>query len=301
MGHLIDGHWHTAPLLKSKDGAFERAASTFRRRDVERVAGRYHLVVADACPWAHRTVIARALLGLEDDISIATVSPLMLDEGWVFGAPGDERDPVTGATKLHEIYTKADPGFTGKVTVPVLWDKRDHTIVNNESSEILRILDEVWGDHRFYPEPLRQEIDAINDRVYPTLNNGVYRCGFAQTQAAYDEAITPLFETMAFLDEHLRTRRFLVGEQLTEADIRLFTTLVRFDAVYVTHFKCNKRRLVEHEALFAFARRIFQLPGVAATVHFDRIKAHYYGSHPQLNPSGIIPIGFEVDFGAAVD
>ncbi len=302
MGHLIDGIWNSGPILKKEgDGSFERVASSFRDHDVEKVAGRYHLVVALACPWAHRTLIARALLKLEDVISVGVVSPLMLENGWEFGAPGDDKDPATGVKKLHELYTKAVPDFTGKVTVPVLWDSQRQRIVNNESSEVLRIIDRVWGDERFYPQALRAEIDEVNERVYGSLNNGVYRCGFALTQAAYDEAITPLFATMAWLDERLRTRRFLVADTLTEADIRLFTTLVRFDAVYVTHFKCNLHRLVDYPSLFAFARRMYQQPGVAATVDFDQIKQHYFRSHPQLNPAGIIPAGFDVDFAAAVD
>ncbi|HEY1098319.1 MAG TPA: glutathione S-transferase C-terminal domain-containing protein, partial [Myxococcota bacterium] len=253
--------------------------------------------------WAHRTRIVRALLKLDDVISMSIVSPLMLDEGWVFDAAhgGDAADLVTGKTKLHEIYTLADPHFTGKVTVPVLWDKQENTIVNNESAEILRLLDRTWNDERFYPAALRAEIDEVNDRVYPTLNNGVYRCGFAQSQAAYDEAIAPLFLTMDWLDTRLTDRRFLVGDDVTEADIRLFTTLVRFDAVYVTHFKCNKKRLVDYPALLRFTRRMYQLPGVKETIDFDAIKAHYFKSHAQVNPSGIVPVGFDVDFDVAVD
>jgi putative glutathione S-transferase len=244
----------------------------------------------------------RRLKGLEDAISMSVVHWLMAGEGWTFqDGPGVVPDGVNGARVLHEVYTAADPRYTGRVTVPVLWDKQRRTIVNNESSEIIRMLGAAFdgvgaapGD--YYPAALRAEIDALNARIYNTLNNGVYKAGFATTQAAYDEAVVPLFETLDWLEERLGTRRYLAGDRLTEADIRLFTTLVRFDAVYVGHFKCNLRRLVDYPALWAYTRELYQLPGIAATVDFEHIRRHYYESHRTLNPSGIVPAGPLLDF-----
>jgi putative glutathione S-transferase len=244
----------------------------------------------------------RRLKGLEDAISVSVVHWLMAGEGWTFqDGPGVVPDGVNGARVLHEVYTAADPRYTGRVTVPVLWDKQRRTIVNNESSEIVRMLNAAFdgagaapGD--YYPAALRAEIDALNARIYDTLNNGVYKAGFATTQAAYDEAVVPLFETLDWLEGLLGTRRYLAGDQLTEADIRLFTTLVRFDAVYVGHFKCNLRRLVDYPRLWAYTRELYQLPGIAATVDFGHIRRHYYESHRTLNPSSVVPAGPLLDF-----
>ena len=253
-----------------------------------------------ACPWAHRTLIFRALKRLDAIVSLSVVEPLMRDNGWTL-APGV--DPVNGARYLHEIYTKAEPRYTGRVTVPVLWDKKTGAIVNNESAEIIRMFngafDGVAGVDAtldFYPKALRTEIDAVNHVVYERVNNGVYRAGFATTQEAHDEAVDALFETLDELEARLARQPYLVGERPTEADWRLFTTLVRFDAVYVGHFKCNRRRLIDYPHLAAYARRLYEVPGVAETVDFDHIKRHYYGSHRALNPSGIVPKGPDADF-----
>ncbi|MFN5522361.1 glutathione S-transferase family protein [Bradyrhizobium sp.] len=267
--------------------------------------GRYHLYVSLACPWAHRTLIMRALKGLTEMISVSVVHWLMREQGWTFAdGPAVVRDSINHAELLHQVYTAADPHYSGRVTVPVLWDKAQRTIVNNESSEIIRMLNAAFdgvgaapGD--YYPEPSRSEIDAINQRVYDTLNNGVYKCGFATTQAAYEEAIGPLFATLDWLEERLATRRFLLGDAMTEADIRLFTTLIRFDAVYVGHFKCNIRRIADYPHLSAYTRDLYQWPGVAATVNFEHIKRHYYESHRTINPTGIVPVGPLQDFAAA--
>jgi putative glutathione S-transferase len=316
MGLLIDGRWHEAWYdTASTGGRFQRQASAFRHwvtvdgspgpsgsGGFRAEAGRYHLYVSLACPWAHRALIMRRLKGLEDAISVSVVHWLMAGEGWTFqDGPGVVPDGVNGARVLHEVYTAADPRYTGRVTVPVLWDKQRRTIVNNESSEIIRMLNAAFdgvgaapGD--YYPAALRAEIDALNARIYDTLNNGVYKAGFATTQAAYDEAVVPLFGTLDGLEGLLGTRRYLVGDQLTEADIRLFTTLVRFDAVYVGHFKCNLRRLVDYSNLWAYTRELYQWPGIAATVDFQHIRRHYYESHRTLNPSGIVPAGPLLDF-----
>lgn len=266
--------------------------------------GRYHLYVSLACPWAHRALIMRALKGLEEAISVSVVHWLMREDGWTFAdGPGVVPDTVNDAAFLHQVYTAADPRYSGRVTVPVLWDKRGGTIVSNESSEIIRMFNSAFdgvgakpGDH--YPEPLRPEIDAVNARVYDTVNNGVYKAGFATTQEAYEEAVRPLFETLEWLDARLADRRYLLGDALTEADIRLWTTLVRFDPVYVGHFKCNIRRLVDMPNMWAYARDIYQRPGVAGTVNFEHIKRHYYESHRGVNPTGIVPLGPVLDFAA---
>ena len=265
-------------------------------------ADRYHLYVSHACPWAHRTMIFRALKGLEKIITVSVVHPLMPAESWVFGDyPGATRDQVNHSRFLYEVYRKADPGFSGLVTVPVLWDKQRNTIVNNESSEIIRMLNSAFDefaekDADFYPAALREEIDAINRTIYENVNNGVYRCGFAATQAAYERAYDRLFETLDELESRLANNRYLVGDHLTEADWRLFTTLVRFDAVYYGHFKTNRQRLVDYENLWAYTRELYQVPGVAPTVDMDHIKTHYFGSHRQINPSGIVPKGPRLDF-----
>lgn len=307
MGMMIEGRWHAGDVrTPGAGGRFVRRESAYRRSvtadgssGFPAEAGRYHLYVAAACPWAHRTVIFRALLGLEDAISMSAVDALMGDDGWTFPAP----DPVTGVTRLHEVYAKADAQYTGKVTVPVLWDKVRGTIVNNESAEIIRMLSREFAGlartpYDFYPESLRAEIDAVNARVYETVNNGVYRTGFATSQEAYDEAVRALFDSLDWLDARLARQRYLVGERITEADWRLFTTLIRFDAVYYGHFKCNLRHVYEYPHLWGFVRELYQWPGVAETVELDEIKRHYYASHRTINPSGIVPVGPMLDLDA---
>jgi putative glutathione S-transferase len=266
--------------------------------------GRYHLYVSYACPWAHRTLIYRALKGLQDVISVSVVHPIMPAESWVFGDyPGATPDQVHGFDKLYQLYQHTDPGFNGVVTVPVLYDKYKETIVNNESSEIIRMLNSAfdqWGnaDVDFYPVNLRGEIDAINTLVYHNVNNGVYRTGFATRQAAYEKAYQGLFDALDHLEERLSKQRYLVGDRITEADWRLFPTLVRFDPVYHGHFKCNRQRLVDYPNLWAYTRDLYQVGGVADTVNMDHIKTHYYGSHTSINPTGIVPKGPEIDFTA---
>jgi glutathionyl-hydroquinone reductase len=265
-------------------------------------ANRYHLYVSLACPWAHRTLIMRRLKRLEDMISLSIVNWLMTQErGWTFDAgPCVVADPVLGAQTLRDIYRAAAPDYAARATVPVLWDKQRATIVSNESSEIIRMLSSAFdelgaapGD--YYPESLRAEIDAINDRVYRTVNNGVYRAGFATAQPKYEAAVTELFATLDWLEQRLAHADYLVGDRLTEADIRLFTTLIRFDSVYHGHFKCNVRRIVDYPALWRFTRRIYALPAVRETVNFEHIKNHYYQSHAHINPTGIVPVGPELD------
>ena len=264
--------------------------------------GRYHLYVSLACPWAHRTLIFRVLKGLENSISLSVTHWFMGEHGWAFDSgPGVIPDPIAGAERLYEVYLRSNPRYTGRVTVPVLWDKARNVIVSNESSEIIRMMNSAFdrigaipGD--FYPIELREQIDALNARIYATVNNGVYKAGFATTQDAYEEAVRPLFETLDWLEERLAKSRYLCGERLTEADWRLFTTLVRFDPVYVGHFKCNLRRLVDYPNLWDYARELFQYPGVAATVDFAHIKRHYHQSHKSINPTGIVPVGPELDF-----
>ena len=310
MGVLIDGVWHDEWYdTASTGGRFVRKDSAFRRWVTPEGAGpdgfaaeptRYHLYVSLACPWAHRTLIMRALKGLEAMLPISVVHWRMLEHGWTFEeGPGVVPDPIHGARYLHQIYTAAEPLYTGRVTVPVLWDKQTGTIVNNESSEIIRMLSTAFdglgakpGD--YYPAALRGEIDALNRRIYDTVNNGVYRAGFATSQEAYEEAIGPLFDTLDWLDGRLAMSRFLTGDGLTEADIRLFTTLLRFDAVYFGHFKCNLRSIVDYHNLFRFRREVYHLPGIAETVNFQHIKGHYYESHRTINPTGVVPLGPEV-------
>ncbi|MGA7813521.1 glutathione S-transferase family protein [Caballeronia sp.] len=321
MGLLVNGKWQDRELdTTSSGGRFVRKDPAFRnwvtaggspgpsgRGGFRAEAGRYHLYVSLACPWAQRALIVRALKGLEEMVSVSVVHWLMVDSGWTFAdGPGTVPDTVNGASLLHQVYTTADPDYTGRVSVPVLWDKQDKTIVNNESSEIIRMLNSAFdglgatpGD--YYPEALRPQIDEINSRVYSTLNIGVYKTGFATTQSAYEEAVTPLFETLAWLEERLSTQRFLVGNTFTEADIRLFATLIRFDAVYFGHFKCNLHRIVDYPNLSAYTRDIYQLPGVAETVNFEHIKRNYYESHRGVNPTGIVPLGPVLDFSAPHD
>lgn len=314
MGILVNGQWQTGDLIKNKeDGKFVRADSPFRdwitadgspgpegQKAYPAERGRYHLYVSLACPWAHRTLIVRALKGLEDMISVSVVHWYMGEQSWNFeDGPGVIADPVMDADYLHQIYTLAKPDMSGKVTVPVLFDKKEKRIVNNESSEIIRIFNDAFDElgalpGHYYPIALRGEIDEINERIYDTLNNGVYKCGFATTQAAYEEAYTPLFETLDFLEEELEDVEYLVGNQLTEADIRLFTTLIRFDAVYYGHFKCNKKRIQDYPNLHRYVERFMSNAKIAATVDFEHIKQHYYGSHPQINPSGVVPLGPDV-------
>ncbi len=301
--------------LKIVEGEFVRAVSGFRNwvtpdgeagpsgeAGFTAEAGRYHLYVSYACPWAHRTLIYRELKGLQAVISVSVVHPLMPEESWVFDRyPGATEDHLYQAKFMYEIYRKADPDFNGLVTVPVLWDKQRETIVNNESSDIIRMLNSAFdaygnADVDFYPQALREEIDAINEPIYNNINNGVYRAGFARNQQAYNLAYTQLFDTMDGLETRLADQRYLVGDRITEADWRLFTTLVRFDAVYYGHFKTNRKRLVDYPNLWAYTRDLYQVPGVAGTVNMDHIKTHYYGSHRWLNPSGIVPEGPEIDF-----
>ncbi len=316
MGLLVDGKWQDRWYDTDKTGGeFKRQEQSFRRwlsangeegpdgaEALPAQAGRYHLYVSLACPWAHRVLIVRALKGLENLLPVSVVHWYMAENGWTFAdGEGVVPDPVLNADCLHQLYTLADPEFTGRVTVPVLWDRLTDTIVNNESADIIRMLNTAFdglgaeaGD--FYPADLRSDIDAINERVYSTVNNGVYKAGFATTQAAYEKAVYPLFETLEWLEQRLSRRRFLVGDQLTEADIRLFTTLVRFDAVYHGHFKCNLKRIVDYPNLWAYTREIYQHPGIAPTVDFAHIKKHYYASHDKVNPTRIVPAGPNLDF-----
>ncbi len=319
MGLLIDGEWHDRWYdTKSSGGRFERQQSSYRNwvtPDGSRglsgeggfpaESGRYHLYVSYACPWAHRTLIFRKLTGLEDHIDVSVVHPLMKGDGWTFATdfPGATGDRLMGKRFLREIYQASDPQATTRVTVPVLWDKQRQTIVSNESAEIIRMLnsafDEITGNGAdFYPAPVRDEIDAVNAAVYDNVNNGVYKAGFATTQEAYDEAVTALFDELDRLDRRLSRQRYLAGDGATEADWRLFTTLARFDPVYVGHFKCNIRRLVDYPHLWPYARELYQSPGVAETVHFDHIKFHYHASHETVNPHGIVPKGPLIDFAA---
>jgi len=307
MGLLIDGRWHDQWYKSSKDGAFERENAQ-RRNDLPAAeAGRYHLYVSLACPWAHRTLIYRKLKGLENLIDVSVVSWLMGEHGWTFdkqlGSTGDKLD---GFDYLHQRYTRDDPNYTGRVTVPVLWDKQEQRIVNNESSQIIRIFnsafDGLTGNRLdLYPEPLRTKIDALNERIYPAVNNGVYRAGFATSQSAYEEAFDALFAELDALEQLLDGQRYLAGEYLTEADVRLFTTIVRFDAVYYGHFKCNLRRIADYPNLSNWLREVYQWPGVAETVNMEHIQHHYYASHKTINPNGIVPKGPLQDFGLAHD
>ncbi len=316
MGLLIDGQWHDKWYdTDSNDGRFVRSEAQFRNwitadggpgptgeGGFKAEPGRYHLYVSLACPWAHRTLIFRKLKNLESMISVSVVNPLMLERGWTFDDDeGVVPDPLHNARYLYEVYTAADPVYSGRVTVPLLWDKQQNRPVNNESSEIIRMFNSAFdgvgaqpGD--YYPQALRSEIDTLNARIYDTVNNGVYKSGFATTQAAYEEAVGALFTTLDELDLRLAQHRYLLGNQVTEADWRLFTTLVRFDAVYYGHFKCNLKRIKDYEHLSAYTRELYQWPGVAETVNMKHIKGHYYRSHATINPTGIVPAGPLLDF-----
>lgn len=311
MGLLVDGKWHDKWYDTDKHGGrFERSAAQFRNwlsddadAQFPATSGRYHLYVSYACPWAHRTLIFRKLKGLEQHISVSAVKPLMLENGWEFASEQRSplHDPLYNLDFLYQLYLKADPDYSGRVTVPVLWDKKEQTIVSNESADIIRMFNSAFNGITentldFYPQQLQDSIDAINDEVYDNINNGVYKCGFATQQDAYEEAFDGLFATLDKLEERLQRQRFLVGDQVTEADWRLFTTLVRFDAVYHGHFKTNQRRIVDYPALWDYLRALYQVPGVAETVVMDHIKTHYYGSHTMINPTQIVPRGPAIDF-----
>jgi putative glutathione S-transferase len=281
----------------ASDGEFKRQASRFRDCAHETEPGRHHLYVSYACPWAHRTLIVRRIKGLDETVGASFLHPYRDQRGWAF-AGGEHRDDLHGWEYLSEAYAESDGDYEGRVTVPVLWDRHERRIVNNESADVIRMLN-AWGDQGpdLYPEDLREEIDAVNEVVYERVNNGVYRTGFATTQEAYDEAFTTLFATLADLDQRLGSQRYLAGDRITEADWRLFTTLVRFDSVYHTHFRCNGRRLVDYGSLWPYARELYQWPGVAETVRFDEIKRHYYTTHEMLNPKRIVPLGpIDVDW-----
>ncbi|WP_298360420.1 glutathione S-transferase family protein [uncultured Litoreibacter sp.] len=320
MGLLVNGEWKDQWYdTKSSGGAFKRSTAGFRNwitadgsagpsgeAGFKAEAGRYHLYVSYACPWAHRTLIFRKLKGLEGLIDVSAVHPDMLGDGWTFetddqGATGDR---LYGLPFARDIYTKADPTVSGRVTVPILWDKQRETIVSNESSEIIRMFNAAFdgltgNDLDFWPEALRDAIAPVNDRIYDTLNNGVYKSGFATSQKAYDAAVGPLFDTLDWLEERLNENRYLMGDALTEADWRLFTTLVRFDPVYHLHFKCNRKRIVDYPNLWGYTRELFQMEGIAETVNFDHIVRHYHYSHESINPHRIIPTNPVLDWYAA--
>jgi putative glutathione S-transferase len=316
MGMLVDGKWHDVWYdTKASKGRFVRSEAQFRnwvtpdgsagpsgRGGFRAEPGRYHLYVAYACPWAHRTLIMRKLKGLESALGVSAVNSYMGEQGWTF-APGPETipDSVNNVEKLYELYTLADRTYSGRATIPILWDKHERTIVSNESSEIIRMLNSAFNDaganrNDYYPEDLRAEIDELNAFIYPNVNNGVYRAGFATSQDAYEEAATAVFAALDKLEGRLATRRYLTGDRFTEADIRLFTTLIRFDPVYHGHFKCNRKRIVDYPNLWGFVCDVHQIPGIADTVHIEFVKRHYYGSHANLNPSRIVPIGPELSY-----
>ncbi|WP_154180168.1 glutathione S-transferase family protein [Vibrio furnissii] len=308
MGKLVEGVWQNVWYdTKSSGGRFVREDAGFRGwidNDADAQfapePGRYHLYVSLACPWAHRTLIFRALKQLEAYIDVTIVCPDMMSDGWQFGIP----EPLFGHTKLHQVYTQAKADYTGRVTVPVLWDKKTHTIVSNESSEIIRMFNSAFNaltgnEDDYYPEHLRALIDEWNEYIYPNINNGVYRCGFATTQEAYEEAYESLFAALDKVESHLATHRYLAGNVITEADWRLFTTLIRFDAVYVGHFKCNKKRIADYPHLNGYLKELYQVPGVKETTDFYHIKRHYYFSHTTINPTQIVPVGPDLDLESA--
>ncbi|HET7384711.1 MAG TPA: glutathione S-transferase family protein [Pseudolabrys sp.] len=319
MGLLVDGVWQD-DVSRTKDGHFVRPTTQFRNwvtldgnpgssgvGGFVAEAGRYHLYVSLSCPWAHRTIIFRKLKGLENVISMSTVSPDMLKDGWTFNvAEGSSGDTANGKNKLSEIYLLADSRYSGRVSVPVLWDKKRKTIVNNESSEIIRMVNSAFDAFTnvhtdYYPEKFRAEIDRLNDLIYPNINNGVYRAGFASSQAAYEQAFRNVFDALDEIEQLLSQHRYLVGNTITEADWRLFCTLIRFDAVYYSHFKCNWRHIYEFPNMSNYLRDLYQVPGVGETVSIEQIKRHYYGSQRQVNPTGIVPVGPQLDFAAPHD
>ena len=311
---LVDGEWKVDFKQTDDDGEFQRSVTDFRdwidgsvpeagaeptsTPEFEPESGRYHLYICRACPWAHRAAMARRLNGLEDHVSISLTQPERYDQGWEFSEA--QPDPLYGESHLRDVYRRADSDYTGRVTVPVLWDKQTETIVNNESEEIMRQFDtgfsELGNDVQLYPEPLRAEIDETIADVYPSINNGVYRAGFATTQDAYDEAVDELFDALDRYDDHLADQRYLVGDQLTEADLAMFVTLVRFDHVYHTHFRCNRRAIHEYDNLWGYTKDIYQTPGIAETVNLDHITRHYFSSHTSLNPKRLVPTGPDIDF-----
>lgn len=316
MGLLVDGQWQDVWYdTKSNGGNFERTSAQFRNwvtsdgsagpsgvGGFKAEANRYHLYVSLACPWAHRTIIYRKLKGLEDIITMSVVNAFMGDGGWTFDAgEGVIADPIFDAAHLYEIYTAVQADYTGRVTIPILWDKKTNTIVNNESSEIIRMFNSAFDDvgasaDDFSPPELLAEIDTLNEFIYTAVNNGVYRTGFATTQDAYNKAVVELFDALDILEKRLEKQRYLIGNTITEADWRLFTTLVRFDAVYVGHFKCNLHRIVDYPNIWGYLRDLYQIPGIADTVAIDYIKKHYYASHEMINPTRIIPMGPDIDF-----
>ncbi len=319
MGQLIDGTWQdTWYDTKSSGGKFERTTTQFRNwitpdgsagpsgsGGFQAESGRYHLYVSYACPWAHRTLIFRAIKGLTDHITISAVHPDMLSDGWTFDSdfPAATGDTLFGLDYLREIYLKQDPKISGRVTVPVLWDKQQNCIVSNESAEIIRMLNSAFdgitgNSDDYWPEPLRNAIEPVNARIYDSVNNGVYKAGFATTQAAYDDAVYPLFDSLDWLEDRLTNSRYLMGNHLTEADWRLFTTLIRFDPVYHLHFKCNRKRITDYPAIWAYTRELYQWPGVAETVKMDHIVRHYHYSHDMINPNRILPINPVLDYTA---
>lgn len=309
MGRFVNGEWHVQVVNpETETGAFEREETSFHKKiafssEFKPESGRYHLYVSYACPWAHRTLIYRELKSLSQHISVSIVHPFMGDQGWDFrtdfsGATGDG---LYGCDKLGDIYLMADERFTGRVTVPVLWDKQTKSIVNNESSEIIRMFNESFNglsgnEDDFYPKVLRSEIDELNAYTYQNINNGVYRAGFARSQDAYEKAVGDLFAALDTIEQRLAGQKYLLGEHLSEADIRLFPTLIRFDLVYVCHFKCNLRRIEDYPNLRSYLRRLYSQPAFRSTTHFDHIKHHYYASHPTLNPFGLIPVGPELEY-----
>ena len=322
MGMLIDGKWtDQQPATKKTEGKFVRADAGFRNwvtadgsagpsgeAGFKAEAGRYHLYISHACPWANRTTIFRKLKQLEPLISVSVVDHFGGDEGWTFKEEGGEetRDHLFDSTRVHQLYTRAKPRYTGRVTVPILWDKERDAIVSNESSEIIRMFNSAFNAltgnaEDFYPAALRDEIDSINERIYHNVNNGVYKCGFATTQRAYEAAYEPLFETLDWAEDILSRQAYLAGSILTEADWRLFSTLVRFDAVYGSHFKCNKKRIADYPNLWNYTRQLYQWPGIAETINMHHIKHHYFRSHESINPTRIVPVGPEIDFTAPHD
>lgn len=317
MGLLVDGQWVDQWYdTKKSGGKFVRSEAQFRnwitadgsagpsgKAGFAAETGRYHLYVSLACPWAHRTLIFRALKGLTDHITVSVVNPDMLDQGWTFerDAHGATGDTLYGHDFAHQIYTRADPNYSGRVTVPILWDKKNETIVSNESSEIIRMFNSAFDGLTgntldFWPVDQRDAIEEVNQRIYSNVNNGVYKCGFATTQDAYDAAVHPLFDTLDWLEDRLSENRYLMGDAMTEADWRLFTTLIRFDPVYHLHFKCNKKRLIDYPNLWAFTRELYQVPGVAETVNMHHIVRHYHYSHETINPHRIIPVNPDLDY-----